>query len=143
MRPSSWRRTKTSRTARDRPSSRVKRSRLQSQEAPRTFSCSVIREPKRAFHSQTRATKASRPMSWRLLPSVFLSSRSTTIWVAMPAWSVPGSQRVLWPCIRCQRTSRSWMVTVRACPMCSEPVMFGGGMTMEKAGASDASSARK
>ena len=31
---------------------------------------------------------------WRLVPS-FASSRSTIIWVAMPAWSVPGSQSVL------------------------------------------------
>ena len=35
------------------------------------------------------------------------SWRSTTIWVAMPAWSVPGIHRVFIPCMRCQRTSMS------------------------------------
>ncbi len=34
-------------------------------------------------------------MSWRLLFSFARSSRSTTIWVAMPAWSVPGSHIAL------------------------------------------------
>ncbi len=36
------------------------------------------------------------------------SWRSTTFWVAMPAWKV----------------------LFRACPMCREPVILGGGMTM-------------
>ena len=31
--------------------------------------CSTIREPYSSFHSQTRSTKASRPSSWRVLPS--------------------------------------------------------------------------
>ena len=60
-----------------------------------------------------------------------LQLRSTTIWVAMPAWSVPGSHSALNPPMRCQRMRMSWMVVVSACPMCSEPVTLGGGITME------------
>ena len=55
--------------------------------------CSTIRPPNRCFHSQTRSMKASRPIVRRSMPS-FASSRSTTTWVAMPAWSVPGTHRV-------------------------------------------------
>ena len=52
-----------------------------------------------SFHSHTFFTKASRPRSWRL---IFCASswRSTTIWVAMPAWSVPGIHTVLCPRMR-------------------------------------------
>ena len=46
----------------------VKRSRSQSQEAPRRFSWSMIWPPDSAFHCQTRSMKASRPRSWRSLP---------------------------------------------------------------------------
>ena len=67
------------------------------------------------------------------------SWRSTTIWVAMPAWSVPGSQRAALPRMRSNRISTSWSVLFRAWPMCSEPVTLGGGMTTEK-GSADGSS---
>ena len=40
--------------------------------------------------------KASRPRSWRVLPSL-ARARSNTFWVAMPAWSVPGSQSTFLP----------------------------------------------
>ena len=56
--------------------------------------------PDSAFHSQTLATKASRPMSRRLMLPAAASWRSTTIWVAMPAWSVPGSHSTALPFIR-------------------------------------------
>ena len=49
----------------------------------------------------------------------------------MPAWSVPGSQSVLNPLIRRQRTRTSCIVWLRAWPMCSMPVTFGGGITTE------------
>ena len=39
-------------------------------------------------------------------------------------------QRVLKPRMRARRMHVSWMVSLRAWPMCSTPVMFGGGMTM-------------
>ena len=55
--------------------------------------------PDSSFHCQTRAMKASRPRSSLVLPS-FSSCRSTTYWVAMPAWSVPGIQSALYPSIR-------------------------------------------
>ena len=134
MSPSSCSRTKTSRTARESPSSIVKRSRSQSSEAPSALCCSPMRLPYFSFHAQTRFRNSSRPRSWRLFFSVFLSSFSTIIWVAMPAWSVPGSQSVLKPLIFFQRMSTSWSVAVRAWPRWSEPVTLGGGRTIEKWG---------
>ena len=61
----------------------------------------------------------------------------------MPAWSSPGSHRTSKPDIRFQRTITSWSVFVNACPMCSDPVTFGGGMTIEKGGLPEVGSARK
>ena len=86
--------------------------------------------PDSSFHCQIRATNASRPRSSLVLPSA-ASWRSTTYWVAMPAWSVPGTQRAFRPSIRFHRIRMSWMVLSRACPMWSEPVTLGGGMTMQ------------
>ena len=63
------------------------------------------------------------------------SWRSTTIWVAMPAWSVPGSHRAALPRMRSKRVSTSCRVLFSAWPMCSEPVTLGGGMTMENGSA--------
>ena len=46
-----------------------------------------------SFQAQIRSTSASRPRSWRVFFSSSSSRFSTTAWVAMPAWSVPGIQR--------------------------------------------------
>ena len=68
----------------------------------------------------------------------FCKVRSTTVSaVAMPAWSVPGSQSTSLPSMRALRARMSWMVLLRTWPMCSTPVTFGGGMTMEYAGLGD------
>src|SRR5579871_5341927 len=77
-------------------------------------------------HSQTRARNASRPRSWRFVPSA-RSCRSITAWTAIDAWSVPQIQSVSLPCIRRRRISVSWVEPFSAWPMCSSPVMFGGG----------------
>ena len=93
-------------------------------------------------HSHTRATNSSRPRSSLVRPlarSIF----STTFCVAMPAWSVPTSQQAFSPSMRWYRVSTSWMVSLSAWPMCSTPVMLGGGMTMEYAGRSGSGSAWK
>ena len=66
------------------PSSRVNRSRDQSQEAPRRRSCWVMKPPYSRFHCHTRASKASRPISLRLAPSA-ASIFSTTICAAVHA----------------------------------------------------------
>ncbi len=58
------------------------------------------------------------------------SWRSTIIWVAMPAWSVPGSQSAALPRIRSKRIRTSWSVLLSAWPMCSAPVTLGGGITI-------------
>ncbi len=93
--------------------------------------CSTIRDPYSSFQAQTRSTKASRPSSWRVLPSA-RSSFSTTAWVAMPAWSVPRIQSVLRPRMRFMRTSASCIEPFRAWPMWRAPVTFGGGIATEK-----------
>ena len=119
-------------------SSIVKALRDQSQEAPRRFNWLMIVSPDCSFHSQTLARKASRPISRREGCWVFASSRSTTICVAMPAWSWPGCQSVSKPRIRCQRTRISCSVLLNAWPMCSEPVTFGGGIMMQKVSSREA-----
>lgn len=58
-------------------------------------------------------------------------SDESSTWVAMPAWSVPGSHRVGLLHIRAYRVMMSCSVTNIAWPMCSLPVTFGGGMDME------------
>ena len=63
---------------------------------------------------------------------------STTICVAMPAWSVPSCHSVLSPRIRWYRISTSISVIWNAWPMCSVPVTFGGGSWMQNAGAPSA-----
>ena len=110
----------------------VKRSRLQSGESPSRRIWRTMVPPDCAFHSQTLATNASRPSSRRpwLLPDA-ASWRSTTICVAMPAWSVPGCQSTSWPRMRWKRTSVSWMVWSSAWPMCRLPVTLGGGSMMQ------------
>ncbi|KAF1042243.1 MAG: hypothetical protein GAK34_02828 [Delftia tsuruhatensis] len=87
-------------------SSMVKYSRLQSTLSPMRRIWPVMVLPLWFFHSQTLLTKFLRasggvaPMSWRLAMPCSCSWRSTTICVAMPAWSVPGTQTVLWPFMR-------------------------------------------
>ncbi len=81
-----------------------------------------------SFQACTRATKSSRLKSSRRRPSA--SSRfSTTVWVAMPAWSVPGIQRVAKPRMRWTRTRMSCTVLFIACPRCRAAVTLGGGMS--------------
>ena len=83
----------------------VKYSRLQSTLVPMRRIWLVMVLPLCSFHSQTlemkflRASGGVAPMSWRLMPCS-CSWRSTTICVAMPAWSVPGTQAVLKPDMR-------------------------------------------
>ena len=67
---------------------------------------STISPPYCSFHAHTRSTNASRPMSRRSMPSL-RSSRSTTTCVAMPAWSMPGTQSASKPCIRARRINVS------------------------------------
>ncbi len=81
----SCRRTKNSETARDRPSSMVKRSRDQSQEAPSLRNWRPIVPPDSSFHAQTSLRNASRPISRRPGRFSAASLRSTTICVAIPA----------------------------------------------------------
>jgi len=75
-------------------SSIVKYSRRQSTVSPMRRICVVMVLPLFSFHSHTLATKFLRPMSRRCTPCS-CNWRSTTICVAMPAWSVPGTQTVL------------------------------------------------
>ena len=83
----------------DKPSSIVKRSRDQSTDEPSLRICRALAPPLSAFQSQTLTRNFSRPRSWRVIFCA-ASLRSTTICVAIPAWSVPGCHSVLWPRIR-------------------------------------------
>ena len=130
MMPASWKRQNASTTAREHIASIVKRSRDQSTLEPSVRIWWQMCEPNFAFHSHTRSRNLSRPRSWRVRRSSFLSIFSTTDCVAMPAWSVPGTYSVVSPRMRCQRVSVSSIAAVSACPMCSEPVTFGGGITI-------------
>ncbi len=82
----------------DRPSSIVNLSRLQSGEAPSLLNCLVMVLPDFSFHCQIFLINSSRPISWRVSPSS-ASCLSTTICVAIPAWSVPGCHKVSSPFI--------------------------------------------
>ncbi len=110
----------------------VKRSRGQSSEAPRRRSWRVIPPPDSSFHCHTRSIKASRPISCRVVLPSAASVRSTTICVAMPAWSVPGCQSVSNPCILFHRIRVSCNVMVNAWPIWSVPVTLGGGIMIVK-----------
>ena len=108
----------------------VKRSRDQSHEAPSRLSWRVMVPPDSAFQAQTRSRNFARPMSRRPGSWRSINCRSTTICVAMPAWSVPGCHSTSRPRIRSNRARMSCKVLLSACPMCSEPVTLGGGITM-------------
>ena len=120
----------------------VKERRDQSQETPIFFICSTMRPPYFSFHAQARSKKPSRPTSFLVSPSFFISSTILTS-VAMEAWSQPGRYSAEYPCIRLKRMSASMMVLSSACPKCSCPVMFGGGMTMVNGILDGSTSARK
>ena len=54
-----------------------------------------------SFHLLISSIKRCRPMTWRVNFCSFQSFCSTTVWVAIPAWSTPGTHSVTWPHIRC------------------------------------------
>lgn len=105
----------------------VKASRDQSQEAPRRFSWPMMVPRDLIFCCQTRFSNSSRPISTRVGSPLAAMSRSVTICVAMPAWSVPGCHSVSKPRIRCQRIRMSCNVLLKAWPMCRLPVTLGAG----------------
>ena len=110
----------------------VKRSRDQSQEAPRRFSWLTIVPPDSSFQRPDlldEGLAAHRAAVGSCCSAA--SWRSTTICVAMPAWSVPGCQSTSLPRMRSKRQSTSCSVLLSAWPICSEPVTFGGGITMQ------------
>ena len=103
--------------------------RSQSHDAPSRRNCSRMMPPFSSRQAQTFSTNFSRPKSWRVCFDL-RSSRSTTVCVAMPAWSVPGSQSVDLPSSRARRMRMSWIVLFNTWPIVSTPVTLGGGITM-------------
>ena len=77
--------------------------------------------------TDARFKNSSRPSSNRVLLSRRFKSRSTSTCTAIDAWSMPGIHIALKLCIRFQRIRMSCSVEPSACPMCSDPVTFGGG----------------
>ena len=61
-----------------------------------------MREPTSTYQAWTSFSKAARPSCSLVLPSA-VRRFSSTFWVAMAAWSVPGSQRTSNPRIRLYR----------------------------------------
>ncbi len=90
----------------------------------------MMTPPLSAFHAHTFSMNFSRPSVCRSGCWRSISWRSTTICVAMPAWSVPGCHSTSLPRMRSKRQSTSCSVLLSACPQCSEPVTLGGGMTI-------------
>ena len=103
--------------------------RSQSHDAPNFFSCSRMMPPCFSFHSQACSKNSSRLRSDLSIPS--LANFCTTLAsVAIDAWSVPGTQQALKPCILALRMSTSCKVLFNICPICNTPVTFGGGITI-------------
>mmetsp|Transcript_34107 Transcript_34107/g.77031 ORF Transcript_34107/g.77031 Transcript_34107/m.77031 type:complete len:265 (+) Transcript_34107:2325-3119(+) len=136
--PFSWKRQKASTTALEHLASIVNASRDQSTEEPSSLIWVQILEPYASFHSHTFSRNLSRPRSCLVSPCSFMSIFSTTDWVAIPAWSVPGRYRAGSPFMRCHRVKVSSMAAVRAWPRWSDPVTLGGGITMTNRPASPA-----
>jgi len=101
--------------------------RLQSAEAPSACSCLRMMPPFSSRQDQTFSTNFSRPRSRRVFFSL-RSSFSTTVCVAMPAWSVPGSQSASRPSSRARRMRMSCRVLFSTWPIVSTPVTLGGGI---------------
>ena len=88
-----------------------------------------------SFHAHTRSTNFSRPRSWRgdalfgeLALDDLLRGDAGVIGAGQP-------ERDCSPLIRSKRTRMSCSVLLSAWPMCSDPVTFGGGMTMQNGSA--------
>ena len=94
----------------------VKRSRVQSSEQPSFLSWPVMMPPYFCFQSQAILRNSSRPSVSRVSP-FSLRPCSITLWTAIEAWSVPGSQRTLYPFILFQRQMMSGRVKQSAWPM--------------------------
>ena len=116
IRPSLYSFEKASLTALANPSSSVNLCLVQSQEAPIVSICFFIVSLATGTHSQTFSINFSLPSSNLFIP--FSSSCFvTTHCVAIPAWSNPGSQRVLNPFILLYLIDISCSVILRACPI--------------------------
>lgn len=109
----------------------VKRARDQSADAPIASSWATMPCPSSSLprpHARLEEGRAAEVVAG--LPLVALElALDHDLCVAIPAWSTPGSQSAASPRIRWVRTRMSWMVTKSACPMWSEPVTLGGGIT--------------
>src|SRR3989344_882448 len=131
MRPSPCILLKVSPTVLTTPGSRVNFSRDQSQEAPSFFICDRIFLAFSKVKSSISRYSVSLSISNLERPS-FSSFFSYTTCVSKPAWSKPGSHRVLKPCILLYRVIMSSMVITKPCPALREPLAFVGGMIIVK-----------
>ncbi len=107
----------------------VKRSRDQSQEAPRRFSWLTMVPPLSAFQAQTAlqerlAAELAPVLLLRLQLALddHLRGDARVVRAGLPEHVASAHAH--------QRTRMSWSVLLSAWPMCSEPVTFGGGITM-------------
>ena len=113
----------------------VKALRDQSQEAPRRFSWSMIVPPDLRLPLPDLREERLAP-HLAAAPVARLRQLALDDHLRRDAGMVlPGCQSVSKPRIRCQRTRMSCSVLLKAWPMCSEPVTFGGGIMMQKVSA--------
>ena len=131
MRLSLYSFTKISLTAAESHSSIVNLSFSQSRDAQSFLCCWVIIHPCFLFHSRVLSINFSLHKSSLVFHSS-ANALSTLFWVAIPAWSVPGIQRVLYPDILFHLTNTSWIDSSRIWPIWRIPVTFGGGITIAK-----------
>ena len=127
--PCLWRVTNTVRTASDRPSSMVKRSRAQSTEVPRRRIWWVMLPPDSAFHSQTLLDEL---LATEIVPGLALRGELALDHhlggdAGMVGAGLPQGVLAAHPVEADQMSCR---VKLRAWPICRLPVTFGGGITM-------------
>ena len=118
------------RTARAQTASSVNRVRCQSQLQPICSSWPRMRVSYSFFQAQMRSTRPSRPRSWRLsflLPAA--AARRPLAWRCRHDRCRASTARCSLASA-CQRIRMSCSVLLSACPRCSAPVTFGGGMTI-------------
>lgn len=84
------------------------------------------------FHCSTSSRKAVLPITCRVSPFSLRNFRSTTVWVAIPAWSVPGIHSQVYPFSSFHLNMTSSTAVVRKCPKWSWPVTLGGGRSRLK-----------
>jgi hypothetical protein len=114
------------------PSSSVKRVRDQSHELPMRRNCSTGcgRRTLPSRPTRARGTLRARAPDASFLPSVFRASSRRRFASRCRRGRCPAATERPNPALALEADQMSWIVLLSACPMCSAPVTFGGGITI-------------